>query len=297
MPSRSSTIVTTTTENFSEPARRTWRHSLAAVDKDILSGDSQNRLEMEFRPNLLSLRRRHFTPEPSLALVPASRHVVDHRRYSTAGNLDIYRPKSQRVVYIYEKPVFDNSTTYIGSGRAVAASPIIYWRSPEEYQKVGPTNNGTRLHSSHVTYLPLTSRSTYSPLPSSTYLTSVEKQYYPRATTPLGVTNLGRKSLDSQYEVDQYDNLLKKTFGNGTYPYSSYYRPYYSPSSSYSSRYYNDRPYYSDSYSYPYYYMHPYYSSYYSNYPSYNKDYYGYRDLGYYGSAYYPSRYTYSYTI
>lgn len=239
---------------------------------------------------------RYFTPEPSLAIVPRSSSVVDHRRYSTAGNLDIYRPKSQRIHYSYEKPLLDNTS-----------SPIIYWRSPasndvSKVTEIRSQSNGPS--SSFVSYLPLTSRSYYSP----SYLTSLEKEQYARASTP-GI-GIGRKANESQYEVDQFENLLKRTFGSGgssrystyTSPYSSYYGPY---SSSYysslpryhSSRYYNDRPYYSDSYSYPYYYSHPYYSSYYSPSPYYSTDYYGYRDLGYYGSPYYPSRYTYSYTV
>jgi len=258
---------------------------------------------------------RHFTPEPSLTIVPPARHVIDRRRYSTAGNLDIYRPKSQRIIYSYEKPVLDNTTTssHVESSRSVAASPIIYWRSPvydttsakslasdndvKKVTEIRSSTNGPLLpNSEQAMYY----RSSYTPLP---YLTSVEKPYYSRSVTP-GLLSIGWKANESQHEVDKYDTLLNKTFGSGasyrTYssPYTSYYSPYtsyaYSSLPRYSSSYY-DRPYYSDSYSYPYYYSPSYYSSYYS--PSYyNRGYYGgYSDLDYYGRSYYPSRYSYSY--
>jgi hypothetical protein len=126
------------------------------------------------------------------------------------------------------------------------------------------------------------------------YLTTLERDYYPRSVTPGLISSLGRRANESQYDVDQYDSLMKRTFGGGSRSYtpSTYYSSYY-PYSRYSSYY--DKPYYSDSYSYPYYYSSPYYSSYYS--PSSYRDYYGTRDLGYYGSSYYPSRYTYGYAI
>jgi hypothetical protein len=201
--------------------------------------------------------------------------MIDHRRYSTAGNLDIYRPKSQRTVY--------------SSDSSVSSSPIIYWRSPVYDSTVAKNlasdNDIKKISTYHSngplsTYLPLvSSRYSYSPEPSNMYLSSMEKQYYPRASSLAPLSSI---------------------VGSRTYtsPYSTYYSPSYSsyPYSRYSN-YYNERPYYSDSYSYPYYYTSPYYSSYYSPSSSYNRDYYGYRDLGYYGSAYYPSRYGYSYTV
>jgi len=262
------------------------RRSYAAGDNDITVRTTN------FRPSYIS-RLRHFSPEPSLSLVPVTHHA-DYRRYSTAGNLDLYRPKSQRTPFIYD-------TT-------VATSPIIYWRSPVYDSTVSKTlasDNGSkvRYHSNGpqtTSYLPLTSYA-YNTYPYN--LTSLEKQYYPRATSVAPLSSVGRRTHDTQYDVDQFDNLLKRTFGSGagsrtyTSPYSSYYSPYYSyPYSRYSS-YYNERPYYSDSYSYPYYYTSPYYSSYYNPSTYYGKDYYGHRDLGYYGSAYYPSRYTYGYTV
>jgi len=214
---------------------------------------------------------RYYTPEPSFSVVSSpSTHVVDRRRYSTAGNLDIYRPHVDK---------------------SLSSSPIIYWRSPAYDTTVAKTivsdnGIGKSAYYSNGPRWPY-----YSTLP-STYLTSSERQYYP-----------GRRTNETQYDVDKFENLLKRTFGSGTgsrsygYPYSSYYSPYYSTLPRYSSSYYYDRPYYSDSYSYPYYYSHPYYSSYYSPSPYYNRGYYGTTDLGYYGSPYYPSRYSYSYTV
>jgi len=213
---------------------------------------------------------RFFTPEPSLTLVPSTHHVIDRRRYSTAGNLDIYRPKSQRITYSYETPLFDGTSSHVvETKRTVAESPILYWRSPV-YDKTDDVKKITELRahtngpsSTHVSYLPSVSRSTYSsPLPSD--LTSMDRYYYGRASTPL-------------------------RYSSSYYPYTSYSLPRYS------SSYYNDRPYYSDSYSYPYYYTSPYYSSYYNSPSYYNRGYYG--DLDYYGSRYYPSRYSYSYVI
>jgi len=210
---------------------------------------------------------RYFTPEPSLSLVPVSHHTVDRRRYSTAGDLAIYRPKSQ-------------------------ASPLLYFRTPIYDSTVGKSLlSGNDVKQTEVRYHSNGPLSNYSPI-SNAYLTSMERQYYPRSSSVLPIT--GRRVYD---EVDHYDTLLKRTFGSSSgYPYSSYYSsPYYSSTLPRYSSYY-DRPYYSDSYSYPYYYNQPYYSSYYSPYYS-SRGYSGYGDLGYYGSSYYPSRYSYSYTV
>jgi len=233
--------------------------------------------------------------------VPPHRHSVDRRRYSTAGNLDIYRPQSQRSHYSYDWPLVGSASRHLESVRAASTSPILYWRAPTTEYEVKKTvelpSNGTRpLTSTHVSYLPWTSGRHF--LPSDLYLTSLEKQHALRSA---GVPVAGRKTSDGQYEIDQYDNMLRRVFGDGvnrsktalyTAPYTSYYSPYYSTLPRYGSSYYGGTPYYGDSYSYP-----NYYSNYYSPRSYYSPYYSGYGGSDYYGSSYYPSRYSYSYVI
>jgi len=298
-------------------------------------------------------RRRNFTPEPGLDIVSAPRQVIDLRRYSTAGNLDIYRPKTvQRIEYNYDLPGTDSLSHFdvIKSPR----TPTHYWRAPSvttesvtsplsDYEirklaelKVRGRTNGPALpyYATDVTYAPLTLRHRSS-TPPDRYRTTVEKQHVVTRNNPAGVSSTGRKLNESQYELDQFENLMKRTFGTGgvnrsktlLYTAPPYNTPYesvkLSPTSSYtyptlpraSRTYYAERPYYHSSY--PYSSAYPYYSSSYSPYSYYSErpseydyglyspptrvtapgNYGSYYGSGYYGYGYnyLPSGYSYSY--
>jgi hypothetical protein len=259
-------------------------------------------------------RRRHFTPEPGLDIISAPKQVVDLRRYSTAGNLDIYRPQTQRIEYSYDRPVTD-SLSHLDVIKSTR-SPILYWRGPSatkesvngpmsdyEIRKLaelkvrGRTNGPLPSYTTHITYAPLTLR-TRSATPPDRYRTTVERQVVERSN-PQGVSGVGRKLNESHYELDQFENLMKRTFGTGgvnrsktlLYTAPPYNSPYesvkLSPTSSYtyatlprSSRtYYAERPYYHSGYpynhssSYPYSYSssYPYYASSYAPYSYYSE--------------------------
>jgi hypothetical protein len=163
----------------------------------------------------------------------------------------------------------------------------------------------------------------------------VEKVDIPRSNPP-GVSNVGRKLNESQYELDQFENLMKRTFGTGgvnrsktlLYTAPPYVSPYesvrlsptttntYSTLPRSSRTYYAERPYYHSSYPYSYS-SYPYYASAYSPYSYYSErpteydyglyspptrvtapgNYGGYYDRGYYGYNYLPPGYSYSYVI
>lgn len=257
-------------------------------------------------------RRRTFTPEPGLQVISAPQHVVDLRRYSTAGNLDIYRPKTQRIEYSYERPVNDG-LNHLDVIKSTTPS-ISYWRSSpltresvskfdplSDYEirklaelKVRGRQNGPRYPTSTevVSYAPLTVRTRSATPPQHIYHTTLEQQAVPRSNPP-GVSSVGRKLNDSQYELDQFENLMKRTFGSGgvnrsktlLYTAPPYNYPYesvrLSPTTSYtyttlpraSRTYYAERPYYRSNYAYPYhaYSAYPYYSSSYYPYSYYNE--------------------------
>lgn len=325
------------TENFAKPPRSLSRQ--APTDDDIYSRETLARkqdqrikdditntlyrIEMDrvkpgldvqlktsnFRTNVRP-KRRHFTPEPGVEIVPAIRQVVDLRRYSTAGNLDIYRPKTQRIEYSYDRPVSD-ALSHVDVIKSTT-SPTLYWKSPSvaresvvsgplsDYEirklaelRVRGRSNGPRLPSTTngVPYLPLTVYTHRSSTPSDVYRTTVEKEVNPRSNPP-GVSSVGRKLNDSQYELDQFENLMKRTFGSGgvnrsktlLYTAPAYNNPYeyvrLSPTTSYtyatlprSSRtYYAERPYYRSDYAYPYYHSpYPYYASSYYPYSYYSE--------------------------
>jgi len=188
----------------------------------------------------------------------------------------------------------------------------MYWRSPSvtkesvvsgpltDYEirklaelKVRGRSNGPVLpYSAEITYLPRTTvHTTRSPSPARMYRTTVEKEIAPNSHAP-GVSSVGRKLNESQYELDQFENLMKRTFGTGgvnrsktlLYTAPPYNNPYetvrLSPTTSYtyatlpsSSRtFYAERPYYRSNYAYPYYHSaYPYYSSSYYPYSYYNE--------------------------
>jgi len=327
--------VTTETENFAKPPRSVSRH--APLDDDGYSRDivarakdqrikdditnTLYRIEMDrvkpgfdvqmktsnFRTNVRP-KMRHFTPEPGLHIVPAASQVVDLRRYSTAGNLEIYRPQSQRIEYSFDRPVHDalSHVDVIKSN----TPPSFYWRAPSvtkdtrvmptgplsDYEirklaelKVRGRSNGPLLPAAtDVTYLPLSLRHRSSTPPAGVYRTTVEREVVPKNNPP-GVSSTGRKLNESQYELDQFENLMKRTFGTGgvnrsktlLYTAPAYNNPYeyvrLSPTTSYryetlprSSRtYYAERPYYGSSYASPYYNSaYPYYASSYYPYSS-----------------------------
>jgi len=343
---RSTVRKTTTTENFVKPPRSVSRNTPSFEDDSYsrdtvarkhdqrIKDDITNtlyRMEMDrikpgfdvqmktsnFRTSVYP-RRRHFTPEPSLDVVP--RQIIDLRRYSTAGNLDIYRPKTQRTEYNYGQPDALSHVDVIKS----TTTPIHYWRSPSvtresvvtsgplsdyEIRKLaelkvrGRTTNGPLLPYTNevVTYLPLATHTIRSSTPPASLYrtTTVERDVVPRSAPP-GVSDVGRKLHESQHELNQFENLMKTTFGAGgvnrsktlLYTAPPYTSPYesvrLSPTTSYtyptlprSSRtYYAERPYYGSSAAYPYYHSsYPYYASsfypytYYSERPAVDYDY------------------------
>jgi hypothetical protein len=276
--------------------------------------------------------------------VPRTR---DYRRYSTAGNLDIYRPKqTPQIQYVIDHP--DKLKVEQIRASSAALVPYTGWRAHvhdgrrtndllNEYElrkeaemRVRGRSNGPRLYASEVTYLPYVSRSrARSTPPPEVYRTSVEAR--PTTRPSYYYSGGGRKVSDGQYELDQFEKLMKRNFGTGgvnrnktllytSPPYSGDYE-YTLPYTSYSyttlpragsSYYYGGRPYYSEYYNYPYY-SQPYYVSSYApyhydqrttgyEYPLYSpptrvtapSDYSAYYD--YYGRSWLPPRYTsYSY--
>jgi len=250
-------------------------------------------------------RRLLFTPEPSLQIVPYV-EVKDRRRYSTAGNLEIYRPKTH---HVYEYPPL-TTYEYVRSG----AAPSYLLHDPGHTSKLldehevrqlaelsvrgRPTNGPTT--QTEITYWPLasTTRRCTTPPPEIYRRTTVDQ--YPALRSAPRVSSAGRKVSDGQYELDQFEKLMKRNFGaggvnrtktllytepqyGGTYDYTSI-SPYYTGTGGYYGRsYYGGRPYYGGSYP-------SYYSPYYYGYTPYSYEYANQRPVDYqYGRYYSPA--------
>lgn len=248
-----------------------------------------------FRASLPYRRRQAFTPEPTQEIVRVTR---DPRRYSTAGNLDIYRPrKLKQNDFGFERP----EPTAYEYNRSVTTPLPIGWKSYShettdplsEYElrklaevtvRARDVPNGPTIRR-EITYLPLVQRQRESYTPER-YRDHVTVRAAPR------VSSAGKKVSDGQYEIDQFEKLMNRTFGSGgvnrqktllysaplpkeAYEYTSL--PPYVYSSPYASSAYYSRGMYPRHTSYPSYYTQPYYVSSYAPY-SYN-----------YSSQYYPS--------
>lgn len=243
-------------------------------------------------------RTRNITPEPVLRIAPRA-HSVDVRRYSTTGNLDIYRPNTQQIRYGYGlgRPT-EHVVEYVSSNNALVPYG---WKGHDAVAKL-PSNdllseydlrrlaeikvrgrndvpNGTRLKSTEVSYLPIVPRIREVSSPPALYRYTTESPAVTVSHQP--VTRTKKVLSDGQYELDQFEKLMNRNFGPGglnrhktllysSPPYASPYEPYVSPYSTYSSAY-TSRPYYSGSYTYhyPYTYTRPYYYSSYVPYSSY----------------------------
>jgi hypothetical protein len=320
MPSRRTVRTVTTSYDDSEaPARRTVRHEEYGDDiplsRDTLVRRQDQRIKDDITSKLYRVEmdrvkpsfdvqlatsnfrtvvprrqtRRHISPEPGLKIVTRT-SSVDPRRYSTAGNLEIYRPKTQTNRYGFEKPAAENALVVYQHTSAAPTLPF-NWRAHEsaktndllnehELRKIAELRVRGRSNGPlpRLTYLPLTRRESSSP--PDVYRYSTVEHRSPVYGHRVASAGTGRKVSDGQYELDQFEKLMKRNFGAGgvnrdktlmytappyrSYyePYRSYYEPYYNstyqystPPSSYS------RAYYGDTYSSPSYYYQPYYAS------------------------------------
>jgi hypothetical protein len=173
--------------------------------------------------NTIRPRSRHFSPEPG----PRPRvhaRSQDLRRYSTAGNLEIYRPKIAQSSFERPEPQFSvgGVDTSVTPWRAYVHDACRTDNLLNEYElrkqaelRVRGRSNGPLLVSSVPLVTTTVTRTRPSSTPPDAYHRVVERAAS-RADVP---TNQNRgprvKVNDSQYEIDQFEKLMNRTFGQG----------------------------------------------------------------------------------
>jgi len=199
-------------------------------------------LQTGFRKTTALPKRRHYSPDTRVEQTVTVSNP-DRRRYSMAGNLNIYRPRTRQHTDDYSfgrpDPISDSelksALVAFDSGRH-KNGPVVpsysSWRSydsgrgndfADEYQLRKQAESRVRGRSIGpvvtTSYSPITSYVSATPRPRPI---STPPVYYRTTVRPLPtirrgaeVSTTGRKLSDSQYELDEFERLLRKTFGHG----------------------------------------------------------------------------------